>query len=115
MIESVKNYQKNLSPEKEAQRQELRRLAFQRSKEQKQKKLFYLLNIYDKNKFEANKLLAEALRNGEIKKPDNCQICNEIKPLDGHHADYDRPLEVVWVCRKCHMQIHKKLRQGSKC
>jgi hypothetical protein len=23
-----------------------------------------------------------------------------------HHPDYDKPLEVVWVCRSCHLDIH---------
>ena len=28
--------------------------------------------------------------------------------IQGHHFDYDKPLEVTWVCFECHKQIHKR-------
>lgn len=31
--------------------------------------------------------------------------CVETK-VDGHHADYSRPLDVVWLCRAHHAQAH---------
>lgn len=34
-----------------------------------------------------------------------CEICGE-KKVDGHHDDYDNPLEVRWLCRKHHNQLH---------
>jgi hypothetical protein len=34
-----------------------------------------------------------------------CHICGESK-TEGHHADYGRPLDVVWLCRIHHMQAH---------
>lgn len=47
-------------------------------------------------------LMNHELKKGHIKKPDKCEKCNEEKKLEGHHMDYSKPLEVIWVCRPCH-------------
>lgn len=38
---------------------------------------------------------------------DLCEMCGENPPIHAHHEDYDLPLEVKWVCTKCHAKIHK--------
>ena len=35
----------------------------------------------------------------------SCVICGEAK-AHKHHPDYNKPLEVVWVCVSCHQKIH---------
>lgn len=42
------------------------------------------------------------VRKGWLKKPDACERCGAIAKLDGSHDDYDKPLEVEWLCRPCH-------------
>lgn len=32
-----------------------------------------------------------------------CVVCGE--EAEGHHMDYNKPLEIVWVCKKHHMSI----------
>ncbi len=51
-----------------------------------------------------------ALKKGDIEKGIVCADCGakEVK-LDGHHQDYARPLEVVWLCRPCHSRRHGKM------
>lgn len=34
-----------------------------------------------------------------------CQVCGS-EDAERHHPDYDRPLDIVWVCRHCHLAIH---------
>ena len=41
-----------------------------------------------------------------IKQP--CNICQSQEVM-AHHLDYDKPLEVIWLCKKHHGQIHGKL------
>ena len=53
----------------------------------------------------------KALRLG-LKKPDICEKCGKkfpIRKIHGHHSDYRKPLQIMWVCPQCHRQIHKTL------
>jgi hypothetical protein len=62
----------------------------------------------EKNK--ARKILFSALRVKFMTRPTNCSKCLcECKP-DGHHIDYTKPLEVIWLCKSCHAKEHKKLK-----
>lgn len=46
-------------------------------------------------------------RRGAIVKPSCCQQCGvQGKKLDKHHEDYQKPDEVVFLCRSCHMKRH---------
>lgn len=48
-----------------------------------------------------------AVRSGKLVKPDACEKCGEISPLQGHHDDYSKPLEVEWLCAFCHGKQHR--------
>ena len=43
------------------------------------------------------------------KKPKRCSIKNCKTIGERHHPDYDKPLEIIWLCRKHHSQLHKPL------
>lgn len=45
-----------------------------------------------------------ALRRGLIQRRP-CEICGEQR-VDGHHSNYDRPMDVTWLCRKHHKAAH---------
>ena len=49
-----------------------------------------------------------ATREGKIKRPNNCSICHKYCKPESHHRDYSKPLEVIWLCRKCHLEEHRK-------
>jgi hypothetical protein len=47
-----------------------------------------------------------AIKHGVLVRPPNCEECGvECKP-QAHHIDYDWPLAVEFLCRKCHKQRH---------
>jgi hypothetical protein len=46
--------------------------------------------------------------------PDRCSLCHTIGPVNAHHPDYNKPLEVQWLCDSCHGEIHSPLMQLVK-
>lgn len=72
-------------------RKELRKVIFERWKDQ------------HPNRRRANVVLGNAIRCGKVM-PQPCWVCGQ--KAEGHHPDYDRPLDVVWLCRAHHMQTH---------
>lgn len=55
------------------------------------------------NRRRAQGLVQHALRNGRlVKQP--CWVCGS--KAVAHHPDYDRPLDVVWLCQAHHKQAH---------
>ena len=55
-----------------------------------------------------------AVRSGDLVRPKNCKRCGSNKhKIHGHHSDYDKPLDVIWLCPKCHIAEHKRLREGE--
>jgi hypothetical protein len=54
----------------------------------------------------AHQIITKGLKNGSIKPPDYCVICHKMKRLVAHHPDYDKPLDVLWICLSCHRKVH---------
>jgi hypothetical protein len=58
----------------------------------------------------AHRFLCDNIKAGKISKPENCSKCGKrTADLHGHHEDYAKRLEVRWLCRVCHKQVHKSL------
>jgi len=68
-------------------------------------------NLKNKEKRKAMAILNNYIRTKIMIKPDICtfsfDICNG--KIEGHHCNYDKPLDVVWLCNKHHNYIHRKL------
>lgn len=60
------------------------------------------------DKYHAHILLGSAVRYGKIRKPKKCSICGEGGIISGHHEDYSKPLDVIWVCPLCHKNLHTR-------
>jgi len=55
----------------------------------------------------AHNAIFRAIRNGSLLRLP-CIRCGEKKSL-AHHEDYDKPLDVMWLCQPCHKQRHKEI------
>lgn len=54
----------------------------------------------------ARNAVSNAIRLGKlIAQP--CEVCGTEK-AHGHHEDYSKPLEVIWLCHTHHMERHRK-------
>jgi hypothetical protein len=55
-----------------------------------------------------------AIRRGRMQRPSTCQTCGASGTfkdgrsiIQAHHADYNEPFEVMWLCQPCHFQWHR--------
>lgn len=56
----------------------------------------------------ALRMLTLAIYHGDLTPPAVCQKCGKFATVDGHHEDYSKPLDVIWLCRDCHKKEHKR-------
>lgn len=75
----------------------------------------YQRKWYQKNKEKrkAHVILYRAINQGKIFRPNVCSQCNKDCKPDGHHNDYSKPLDVIWICKACHAR--KSPRTKIKC
>lgn len=50
---------------------------------------------------------------GKISRPTSCQMCGCLCVPHGHHEDYSKPLDVMWLCVQCHAKRHIEIKQNS--
>ena len=87
--ESVKTWRKN-NPEKYAETEKARRAR-------------------DRPKELARNYVYKQIFRGKLQRPSKCERCmTECKP-EAHHDDYEKRLEIKWLCKICHRNQHGKL------
>jgi len=70
-------------------------LLYQASRRRKQRKKYF-----------ARQAVSNAIRDGRlVRQP--CDVCGD-ENAQAHHDDYNRSLDVVWLCRKHHLERHGK-------
>ena len=58
----------------------------------------------NKDRLKVKDAVRYAIKTGKLVKTP-CHICGDVQ-VEGHHPDYSRPLDVVWLCRKHHNEVH---------
>lgn len=62
-------------------------------------------------KARAHAAVRRALKTGELVKPEACGCCGagpySAPFLEAHHVNYRRPLDVRWLCKRCHAAHHQ--------
>ena len=54
------------------------------------------------DRYKARTAVNNAIRDGRLKRK-ACKYCG-AKKVQAHHHDYSKPLDVVWLCFKCHRE-----------
>lgn len=93
--------------------------------ERKRGKIRYSINkdyLYNKNKEYYKKhqkeyiklhpkiLLARSIAR-RIKDKLECEICRKGNGIQKHHPNYNKPLNIVPLCRNCHTELHRLIKK----
>lgn len=81
------------------------------NEENKEKHKIHVKNYREKypEKYKALNTVCNAIKNGNLSKPTQCIKCGKTSlecRLEYHHEDYSKPLNVIALCRKCHIKLH---------
>jgi len=62
----------------------------------------------------ARKLVEKAIKRGVLNNPHKCSQCESTdsfkdgrSSIQAHHDDYNKPLDIRWLCQPCHHEWHK--------
>lgn len=61
----------------------------------------------------ASHMVGNAIRDGKLIPWPVCAVPDCFGKPQGHHPDYSRPLDVVWLCDKHHKEVHAMARQAA--
>jgi hypothetical protein len=61
---------------------------------------------------EAHIVVGNAIRDGRLAKQP-CAFCGTPEPVEAHHHDYAKPLDVTWLCKPCHRRFHALERMAT--
>jgi ribosome-binding protein aMBF1 (putative translation factor) len=110
-LEKVREYDRNrpnalerIKKQKEALKNDI--IKYKKNQEAKNN-----WNRNNKLKRNAHNKVKRAIEKGILVKPLYCELCGSTIKIEAHHYDYNKPLDVIFVCSKCHHQLHKDTRE----
>lgn len=81
-------------------------LEYDRNRSKTPERIAAIHSSRSQQKRRASVAVHNAVKRGKMKKL-SCEICGDPKS-EAHHPDYDKPLDVMWLCRKHHADIHRQ-------
>ena len=67
----------------------------------------------DRGRISARNKSNHAVSSGAIDKLP-CEHCGKEDNIEAHHHDYAKPLDVIWLCRPCHVKEHGNKPYGGE-
>ncbi len=64
---------------------------------------------FSTEKLKARIAVNHAIRDGKLTRPSVCESCFNERFTEAHHEDYSKPLNVEWLCKECHTNLHRKV------
>lgn len=62
----------------------------------------------------AHRAVEAALARGSLVRPTSCSACDRtLQRIHAHHDDYSKPLDVRWLCQRCHARHHASIRETA--
>lgn len=62
----------------------------------------------------ARSIVQQMIEKGWLSRSNCCSKCGNTKKIEAHHVDYSKPLDVTWLCRDCHLALHKERNKVEK-
>lgn len=63
--------------------------------------------------YRAQTAVGNALRDGRLSR-EACLFCAVADHVHAHHRDYSKPLDVIWLCAKCHHRMHANFPESDR-
>jgi hypothetical protein len=61
-------------------------------------------------RLKARDAVNNAVKAGKLSKQP-CAVCGSSARIHGHHEDYSKPLEVIWLCPVHHKERHRQIQE----
>lgn len=73
----------------------------------------YLSTELNRKKSNARRAVFYAIKTGKLIRPDYCSRCSVPCQPEADHHDYDKKLDVTWLCKSCHTLITIERKNGT--
>lgn len=70
---------------------------------------FLWMDQDEETKIRGRELTNQAIGRGTLVRPSKCDMCYMPCHPDAHHLDYTQPLDIAWLCPRCHAAEHRDL------
>lgn len=108
-LERIRKYDRNRPNAKERMKKEYTNIRNNKERYKKHTEQRKKWGKENRHKRNAHCKVQRAIEKGLLIKPNSCQICGKTNcEIQGHHHDYSKPLDVIWVCTECHGKLHRK-------